>query len=151
MGRSVRDRCPKAVDQFDRVQPEPAHLARHVTTHIGKLPVLGSDQIGPVARGDIGLVFVPSMVADACHDGCGVVGLRPRELSVRESEREREKDGTNQAIHVVPITERGSVAGRGVSASQGPVAIQFSKTARPRDLIGPRQRDPSARRAISLG
>ena len=54
-GSCLRDARLEGVDELDRRQPQPAHFARHVLTHVREISVLRSDQVRPVARGHIGL------------------------------------------------------------------------------------------------
>ena len=84
--RRLRNRGPEAVDQLDRVEPDPAHLARQVFAQIREIPVLGSDHVRPGACRDVGLASGLPVIAEACQDGGGVVGLRPGRTSIRQQE-----------------------------------------------------------------
>jgi hypothetical protein len=75
------------------MQPEARHFARDVLAHVREIPVLRSDQVRSIARGDVRLTQVLAVIADACHDGRRILDLTPQRGSVDQGERERQQEG----------------------------------------------------------
>ena len=73
IGSQLSNPCLEAVDELDRGQPQPSHFPRYVMAHVREIPILRSDQVGPVARGHIGLLLVSPLIADAGEDMSRIV------------------------------------------------------------------------------
>jgi hypothetical protein len=79
------------------MQPEAAHLAPHVSAQIGEVSILGADQVGPVARRDVSIPLVLSLIADAGH--WISVGLSPERSQNHGREAERRQNWTDADFH----------------------------------------------------
>ena len=73
--RRVPHGHPEPVHQLDRMDPEPTHLAGDMVTHVGEAAILASDQVRPVAGGDVGPLLALDVRRDAVHGGRGVLAL----------------------------------------------------------------------------
>ena len=63
------------------MDPEATHLLSQVLAQVGEISVLGADQVGPVAGGDVGIGAVLSIVTDAAHSRRGIRFLLGQEQS----------------------------------------------------------------------
>ena len=88
--RRVPHGRPEPVHQLDRVDPEPTHLAGDMVTHVGEAAILASDQVRPVAGGDVGPLLALDLRRDAVHGGEGALWAASGRVSqAEESEVER--------------------------------------------------------------
>ena len=91
--RLFADLGPETIHQFDRMDPDPTHLARHMTAQVGKVSVLGADDVAPVARSGVRVGLVLTLIADAGHNSRPGVLLRPHKAPGVEDQNEWQEEG----------------------------------------------------------
>ena len=64
-------------------------------THVREVSILCSDQVRPVARGHIGLLFISPLIADAVED-MSHIAIRIRDLRIAGLDREQGHESKRQ-------------------------------------------------------
>ena len=99
--RHVAHRRPEPVRQLDRVHPEPTHLARYMVPHVREAATLAADEIGAVARGDVGPRLALDVLGDAVQ---GALSGKGRGLG--QGEGQSEEDGADRDAHACKVAGR---------------------------------------------
>src|SRR5215204_5282266 len=81
------------------MDPDPTHLARHMTAQIGKVSVLGPDDVASVAGSGVGVRLVLSLVADPAHNSRRGVLLPPRDIGCAEHQEQCQQESRSVAVH----------------------------------------------------